>query len=568
MHVYYLCNMIELSRPFTADNLENAFEQLLTAEPASAEAFSEWLRDISALESAVSEDLAWRYIRMTCDTSNKEHEAAYLDFVQNIQPRLAPLEDRLNRKIVESPYAASAESHEAVRIYFRSLRGAIEIFREENIPLQAELSTLAQEYSSIQGAMSVDIDGQTYTMQQASNFLLRTDRALRERVWHAMNQRRMQDTEKLEDIFDQMVAKRQQLAANAGFANFRDYMFKAMGRYDYTPADCKAFHRAVEDHVVPLQREVTRKRREQMGLEKLRPWDTAVDPLGREPLKPFEGGQQLLDKSLQCLDQVDRFFSDCLRTMQQKNLLDLESRLGKAPGGYNYPLAETNLPFIFMNASGNLRDVETLVHEGGHAVHSFLMAPLELNAFKNTPSEVAELASMSMELISMKGWNAYFNHTEDLRRAQTEQLEGIIGTLPWIAQVDAFQHWIYENPGHTREERAAMWLQLSERFGTGMVDYTGMEDALRYSWHKQLHIFEVPFYYIEYGFAQLGALGVWKNCLQHPQTGLEQYKAALRLGYTRSIPEVYQEAGIRFDFSAAYISDLFGFLKQELATLA
>lgn len=560
--------MIELSRPFTADNLAAAFEQLLSAEPTGADAFRDWLRDVSALESAVSEDLAWRYIRMTCDTANKEYEADYLDFVQNIQPRLAPLEDRLNRKIVDSPHAAAAESDEAIRIYFRSLRGAIEIFREENIPLQAELSTLAQEYSSIQGAMSVEIDGQTYTMQQASNFLLRTDRALRERVWQAMNQRRMQDTGKLEDIFDQMVAKRQQVAANAGFANFRDYMFKAMGRYDYTPADCKAFHRAVEDHVVPLLREVTRKRREQMGLEKLRPWDTAVDPMGREPLKPFEGGQDLLDRSLHCLDQVDRFFSDCLRTMQQKNLLDLESRLGKAPGGYNYPLAETNLPFIFMNASGNLRDVETLVHEGGHAVHSFLMAPLELNAFKNTPSEVAELASMSMELISMKGWNAYFSQPDDLKRAQTEQLEGIIGTLPWIAQVDAFQHWLYENPGHSRDERAAMWLQLSERFGTGMIDYTGLEDALRYSWHKQLHIFEVPFYYIEYGFAQLGALGVWKNCLQQPQTGLEQYKAALTLGYTRSIPDVYNAAGIRFDFSAAYISDLFGFLKQELAALA
>lgn len=560
--------MIELSRPFTADNLAAAFELLLSAEPAGADAFRAWLRDVSALESAVSEDLAWRYIRMTCDTANKEYEAAYLDFVQNIQPRLAPLEDRLNRKIVDSPHAAAAESDEAIRIYFRSLRGAIEIFREENIPLQAELSTLAQEYSSIQGAMSVEIDGQTYTMQQASNFLLRTDRALRERVWQAMNQRRMQDTGKLEDIFDQMVAKRQQVAANAGFANFRDYMFKAMGRYDYTPADCKAFHGAVENHVVPLLREVTRKRREQMGLEKLRPWDTAVDPLGREPLKPFEGGQDLLNKSLHCLDQVDRFFSDCLRTMQQKNLLDLESRLGKAPGGYNYPLAETNLPFIFMNASGNLRDVETLVHEGGHAVHSFLMAPLELNAFKNTPSEVAELASMSMELISMKGWNAYFSQPDDLKRAQTEQLEGIIGTLPWIAQVDAFQHWLYENPGHSRDERAAMWLQLSERFGTGMIDYTGLEDALRYSWHKQLHIFEVPFYYIEYGFAQLGALGVWKNCLQQPQRGLEQYKAALTLGYTRSIPDVYSAAGIRFDFSAVYISDLFGFLKQELAALA
>jgi oligoendopeptidase F len=253
--------------------------------------------------------------------------------------------------------------------------------------------------------------------------------------------------------------------------------------------------------------------------------------------------------------------------MQQKNLLDLESRLGKAPGGYNYPLAETNLPFIFMNASGNLRDVETLVHEGGHAVHSFLMAPLALNAFKNTPSEVAELASMSMELISMKGWDAYFENAEDLKRAQTEQLEGIIGTLPWIAQVDAFQHWIYENPTHTREERKAQWLALSSRFGTGLTDFSGNEDALAYSWHKQLHIFEVPFYYVEYGFAQLGAIGVWKNCIQTPENGLQQYKEALKLGYTQSIPAIYETAGVKFDFSSNYIEQLFSFVGQELMAL-
>jgi oligoendopeptidase F len=404
-------------------------------------------------------------------------------------------------------------------------------------------------------------------MQQASNFLLKTDRQTREEVWLAMHNRRMQDTEKLEDLFDKMVALRHKIAQNAGFENFRDYMFKALGRFDYTPADCKAFHTAIEENVVPLLKSTMRKRQAQMGLENLKPWDTAVDPLGREPLKPFEKGEDLLAKSLDCLDAVDRFFADCLRTMKEKKLLDLESRLGKAPGGYNYPLAETNLPFIFMNASGNLRDVETLVHEGGHAVHSFLMAPLELNAYKNTPSEVAELASMSMELISMKGWNAYFSNEQELKRAKSEQLEGIISTLPWIATVDAFQHWIYENPEHTRKQRADKWLELSRRFGTGMIDYTGLENALTYSWHKQLHIFEVPFYYVEYGMAQLGAIGVWKNCLEKPEQGLEMYKAALKLGYTQSIPNIYSAAGIKFDFSAYYISELFSFVNAELASL-
>jgi len=556
-----------IEKPLTAATLIEHFNRLIAFEASSKGDFASWLKEISDLESSVSEDLAWRYIRMTCDTSNKEHEAAYLDFVQNIQPELAPLEDKLNRKVVESPFAKKAEQDEAVRIYFRSLRGAIELYREENIPIQAELQTLAQEYSSIQGAMSVDIDGQTYTMQQASNFLLRTDRALRKKVWTAMNKRRQQDTEKLESLFDNMVQKRHQMAMNAGFANYRDYMFKALGRYDYTAEDCKKFHDAIEMHVVPLLKKITQKRKEQLKLNMLKPWDTSVDPLGREPLKPFTNGEDLLNKSLDCLRKTDAFFAECLQTMQEKKLLDLESRLGKAPGGYNYPLAETNLPFIFMNASGNLRDVETLVHEGGHAVHSFLMAPLHLNAFKNTPSEVAELASMSMELISMKGWDAYFSNSDELKRAKTEQLEGIIGTLPWIAQVDAFQHWIYENPGHNKDERKALWLKLSVRFGTGMVDYTGYENALAYSWHKQLHIFEVPFYYVEYGFAQLGALGVWKNCNTDKTAGLHAYKEALKLGYTCSIPEIYRTAGIQFDFSANYIQSLFAFLEDALRSL-
>lgn len=253
--------------------------------------------------------------------------------------------------------------------------------------------------------------------------------------------------------------------------------------------------------------------------------------------------------------------------MQERHLLDLESRKGKAPGGYNYPLSESNVPFIFMNASGNMRDVETLVHEAGHAVHSFLMAPLEINAFKSTPSEVAELASMSMELITMDAWNIYFGDEQKTNRARLEQLEGVITTLPWIATVDAFQHWVYENPTHTREERATKWLELNKRFGTGMVDFEGYEDALKYSWHKQLHIFEIPFYYIEYGFAQLGAIGMWKLYSQDKVNGINSYKNALKKGYTVSIPAVYETAGLSFNFSADYVSQLFNFVDENIKKL-
>lgn len=540
------------------------FENLLSREIHSKEEYQTFLQDVSEIDSVISEDMAWRYIRMTCDTQNKAHEKAYLTFVQEIQPHLAPFEDQLNRKIVDSPFAVEFETDEAMHIYLRSLRGAVELFREENIPLQAEVQTLAQEYSSIQGAMSIEHEGKEYTMQQAGNFLQKTDRALRETVWKKMAARRQEDVEKLENLFDTMISKRHQIAVNAGFANFRDYMFKALGRYDYTKEDCFRFHEAIEHNVVPMLRTLTQKRKDQLGLETLKPWDTSVDTLGREPLKPFEGGEDLLNKSLKCLHAVDPWFSECLNYMREHQLLDLESRKGKAPGGYNYPLAESNVPFIFMNASGNLRDVETLVHEAGHAIHSFLMAPLSLNAFKNTPSEVAELASMSMELISMDGWNAYFDNNHELNRAKLEQMEGIIGTLPWIAQVDAFQHWIYENPTHSQEERKVKWLELSARFGTGMVDYAGFENALAYSWHKQLHIFEIPFYYIEYGFAQLGAIGMWKRYTENRATGLESYKKALKLGYTQSIPKVYEAAGLSFSFSDAYVKSLFDFLQSAI----
>lgn len=560
-----------IPNPFVVQSKDDViplFESLLVRSIANAQDFEQFLQNVSDLESALSEDMAWRYIKMTCDTQNKDHETSYLTFVQEIQPHLSPLEDQLNRKIVNSPFAESLRQlNEGNEIYIRGLKGAVEIFREENIPIQSELATLAQEYSSIQGNMSIEWEGQTITLQQASNILMQTDRQKREQVWHLMQKRRSEDTDKLNKLFNKMVQLRHQLAVNAGFENFRDYMFKAMDRYDYDVEACKDFHRSVETAVVPMLKSLMLDRKTKMRLASLKPWDTAVDPLGREPLKPFHGGAQLLEKGIDCLERVDPYFGECLKTMKSNNLLDLDSRLGKAPGGYNYPLAKTNMPFIFMNASGNLRDVETLVHEAGHAIHSFQMAPLTLNAYKNTPSEVAELASMSMELLTMNTWDAYFDDKSLLNRAKSEQLEGILGTLPWIAQVDAFQHWIYENPTHNDAERTARWLELCSRYGSGEVDYTDLETALENSWHKQLHIFEVPFYYVEYGFAQLGAVGVWKNYITKGQAAIEDYKAFLKLGNTKSIPNIYETAGVKFEFSESYISDLMQFVKVELAAI-
>jgi len=550
-------------------DLEPFYRDIQERPVQDLDGFMKYLRDVSELESAVSEDLAWRYIRMTCDTSDAGHEQAYLTFVQEIQPHIAQADDVINRRIISFPWCRELESEsEAHRIYFRSLRTATEIFREENIPLQTELQTLAQQYSAIQGAMSIRWNGADITMEQAAVYLMNPDRSIREKVWVLMHERRSADTEKLDELFSKMVKLRHQVAVNAGFANYRDYMFKAMGRFDFTPEDCFRFHEAIATAVVPLLRKQYQQRMRSLDLAELRPWDLSVDPFNRPALKPFEGGEELVSKSLTCLNKVHPFFRECLETMKERGFLDLESRKGKAPGGYNYPLAETNMPFIFMNASGKMRDVETLVHEAGHAVHTFLSAPLELNAFKNTPSEVAELASMSMELLSMPGWDAFFEHDTERKRAVREQLEGIVQTLPWIAIVDKFQHWIYEHPEHTREERTDAWVKISREFGTGLIDYAGYENALASSWHKQLHIFEVPFYYIEYGMAQLGALGVWKGSLEKGPEAIERYMEALKLGYTRSVPAIYEAAGVHFDFSEAYVRSLFSFLEKQLKEVA
>jgi len=354
---------------------------------------------------------------------------------------------------------------------------------------------------------------------------------------------------------------------NAGFKNYRDYKFKELGRFDYNLNDCLNFHQSVKKYFVPLNKIIDEQRKKELGYEKYKPWDTEVDTGNNKALHPFSTADELLKKSISCFDVTDKYFGECLATMNQMHRLDLESRKGKAPGGYNYPLYETGVPFIFMNAVGLQRDVVTLMHEGGHAVHAFLTKDYKINEFKSVPSEVAELASMSMELISMKHWDVFYSDKNDLRRAKKEQLEKIIKTLCWIACVDSFQQKIYENHNQTTAERYKTWVETYNEFETGVIDYTGLEENVKRMWHGQLHIFEVPFYYIEYGFAQLGALAVWKNYMHDPAKALQQYKDALSLGYTVSIPDVYSAGGIKFDFSEKYISSVADFVWKELQEL-
>ncbi len=539
------------------------FTQLHQRAITSTAALEAWLRDWSELSAAIDEEAAWRYIRMTCDTRDKEAAQRYQDFVTTVLPNVEEWNDRLNRKLMASPHVEALDG-EGYPVLLRGIREQLRIFREANVPIQAELRTLAQEYSTLIGAMTVEWKGETLTLPKAAAILEDPDRRLREDIHRRIAARRARDADRLDALFDTMLAKRHAIALNAGFANYRDYSYSALGRFDHSPADARAFHRAIEEKVVPLVNAIELRRQQELGLDHLRPWDLAVDPRNRPPLRPFTHPDRLVELAIDVFHRLDPYFADCIRRQREMGRLDLASREGKAPGGYNYPLYETGAPFIFMNAVGTHDDLITMMHEGGHAVHSFLTHPLALTGFKAFPSEVAELASMSMELLTMDHWHLIYADPEELRRAKRDQLERVIGILPWVATVDSFQHWIYEHPGHTREERTEAWLVCHRRFGGAVVDWSGLEDQRARLWHKQLHIFEMPFYYIEYGIAQLGAIGIWRNYKRDPREAVRRYIDALKLGYTRTLPEIYDRAGVRFDLGPENVGELAGFVRGEL----
>ena len=549
------------------EGLKPFFDNLLDRKLESVSDLKKWFHDRSELESVISEDLAWRYINMTCFTENEDYRKFYQDFIENIQPQIAPVADQLNKKAADSVFLNELANVEGYDLMIRSLKKDIEIFREENVPLFTQISTEAQKYQQISGAMTVEVNGKELTLPQASVFLMSTDRKLREEVYHKVGNRRLQDRETLDKLFSALIDLRHRVSVNAGFKNFRDYMFKALGRFDYTPQDCFNFHEAIQHEVVPILDTFSKERKQALKVDALRPWDKAVDPEGREALKPFTSGSELTEKTIEVFRRLDPFLGQCLAIMKEMGHLDLESRKGKAPGGYNYPLSEIGVPFIFMNATSTLRDMVTIMHEGGHAIHNFLTRDLELNDFKSTPSEVAELASMSMELISMDHWDVFFTDEAELKRAKREHLEDIIETLPWVATIDRYQHWLYENPNHTLEDRKANWNKIFDQFSDTVTDWSGLQQTKDYLWQKQLHLYEVPFYYIEYGMAQLGAVAVWRNFRQDPAKGLQGYQNALKLGYMKSIPEIYKAANIKFDFSREYIKELMSFVREELGRI-
>ena len=543
------------------DTLAPYFMALDERSISSVHELEQWLLDASELEAVISEEACWRQIKMTCDTENKTLEESFNYFMLEVQPRMQPWSDKLNKKLLASPFVNELPDPQYFT-FLRNVRKQIDLYREDNVPIQAEISVLQQQFGVIAGKMTIEVNNQEYTLQQAAKFLEDEDRSLREQVYRQIAERRYQDREALDQLFDDLLQKRNQLAINAGMDNYRSYRFMELGRFDYDKNMCEQFHQAVKEEVMPLVNAIYSKKKKALGVATLRPWDVEAEPIGTKPLRPFTNGDELTEKSIACLRKLDPFFGDCIDTMRSLGRLDLESRKGKAPGGYNCPLAETGAPFIFMNAAGTLDDVTTMLHEGGHAVHSFLAHPLLLNGFKEYPTEIAEVASMSMELFTMDHWDVFFSDAVELQRAKEQQLERVITIFPWIATIDKFQHWIYEHPHHTRAERSKIWLSILEEFSSPVVDYSGLENYRTYHWQRQLHIFEVPFYYIEYGIAQLGAIGLWQQYHQDPKKALQNYTAALALGGTKTLPELFAAAGLPFDFSAAHIRTLMQFVQS------
>ena len=450
-------------------------------------------------------------------------------------------------------------------VFIRDTALQVELFRSENVSLETKTAKLGQQYQKTIGGLTVQFEGKEQTLIQMSRHLEEPERKHRQKAWELVANRRLEEAEKIDVYINDLAEIRNQMSENAGFPNYRDFAHQRLGRFDYSPDDCISFQEAIEEEMVPLLRELQDERLQALGINELKPWDTATDPKGRPPLKPFEKVSDLVARSQAIFNQVDGNLANWFQTMQDLGLLDLANRKGKAPGGYQCSLDESRLPFIFMNSVGVQRDVETLLHEAGHAFHAMASQNEPLHSYRHAPIEFCEVASMAMELLGSEFLEEFYNE-EEARRARIAHLEGIVFVFPWIATVDAFQHWLYLNPNHSIEERDKAWSNLIDRFG-GNVDWTNYESAKAKLWHKQLHIFLHPFYYIEYGIAQLGALQVWANSKNNSSKALADYKAALALGGSRPLPKLFEHCNIRFDLSRNTVAPMADLLRKELNTL-
>lgn len=537
------------------------FYEELATRPLDRASVEDWLRDWSRLETLVTEAAALAQIAYTVNTEDAGREAVHLRFSTEILPRMDEQGVRLARRLVELGY-----ERPGLGPMLACFRTQIAIFREANVALFSRLEELSARYQKVTGGMMAEWEGRQVTLPQLQPYLRSLNREERERAFYRLNEPYQARQTELAELFTRMYELRSRVADNAGFEDFRAFSFKAKCRFDYGPEDCERFHQAVEAVVSPAVARVYGRRQERLGLDRLRPWDVQVDAFGRPALRPFARVPDLIATSGRVMHRLDPVLGREFDTMAREELLDLDSRKGKAPGGYCETLHFRGRPFIFMNAAGTFDDVTTLFHESGHAFHAFASDALPLIWQRHPSMEAAELASMSMELLAIPQLGAEEGvlSPEEFARARVEHLEDILVSLAHIASVDAFQSWIYTSgQGADAAARDAAWLEIRSRFERG-VDWSGLEDLRVARWYRQLHIFLYPFYYIEYGIAQLGALQVWRNSLQDPAGALRRYREALALGNTRSLPEIYAAAGARLVFDREGMAGLVALVEEQL----
>lgn len=550
------------------ENIEPYVDDLIQRNLSCSSCLEKLISDSSNLAEHISETGALLYIGMTCDTENETKKNDFLNFVENVRPKLSKFSDKLNRRIAEHPSVGDLPDRYDLMI--RGIKSDIDIFREENIPLGVEQTKLVTKAQGITGGMTVEFEGEERTFPEMKAFLESNNRSMREKAWKSMVSRWMNDSEELSEIFDELIKIRHEIAKNAGFDSYTNYMFKAMHRFDYTVEDCLTFHNSIEKVCMPIVREINEKRRSSFNLEILSPWDvneksgSGPDIEGKNPLRPFENVGEMVQKLSELFHKMSRDLGNKFDKLVEMDTLDLETRKGKAPGGYQYYLEKSRVPFIFMNAAGLQGDLETMIHESGHAFHSLYCGHLDLIDERNYPIEFAEVASMSMELLTQDEWQIFYDNDDEVNRAVLSHLEGVVFLLPWIATIDAFQHWIYANPNHTREERTEYWLSLRDRFGSKM-DWKDNEDFRELSWQQQGHLFGVPFYYIEYGIAQLGALQLWQTHRKSPEKALKDYENAMKLGNTKILPELFAAAELKLGFDEKHVDSLINEVKTAMA---
>lgn len=552
------------------ENIEPYVNDLLERKLSSSDCLESLISDSSNLAEHISETGALLYINMTCDTEDERKKNSFLSFVENVRPKLSKFSDELNRRIIDHKSIADLPTRYDLMI--RGIKSDIEIFREENIPLGVEQTKLVTKAQGITGAMTVVFEGKERTFPEMRGFLESNDRIQRENAWKSMVKRWMENSEELSDIFDELISIRHKIALNSGFKSYTDYMFRAMHRFDYTVEDCLTFHESIEQVCMPIVKKINSERIASFDLKILSPWDvneksgSGPDIAGKNPLRPFDNVDEMVTKLSELFHNMSNDLGTKFDKLVEMDTLDLETRKGKAPGGYQYYLEKSRIPFIFMNAAGLQGDLETMIHESGHAFHSLYCGHLDLIDERDYPIEFAEVASMSMELLTQPNWNIFYEKQEDANRAKISHLEGVVFLLPWIATIDAFQHWIYANPGHTREERKIQWISLRERFGSEM-NWEDHEDFRELSWQQQGHLFGVPFYYVEYGIAQLGALQLWQTHRKNPEKALKDYSNAMELGNTKTLPDLFAAAELKLGFDEKHLQSLIGEVEVAMSEI-